>query len=326
MRRALRRTLWTAAGAAALGVGLSTHAAYRRDIAAAHARVATGSLVAETRSGTVEYATLGEGSPLMVVHGAGGGFDQGLELGGPLARRGFRVIAMSRFGYLRTPLPADASAPAQADAHAALLDSLGIARAAMIGASAGAPSAMQFALRHAERCSALVLVVPAAYVPRPGGTPSLRTPPRTPLLFDTALRSDFLFWAAARLSRDTFIRSILATPPAVLHRADRVEQARVSAVLEHLLPVSSRRHGLLNDAAVVTSLERCDLERIAVPTLAISAADDLYGTFDAARYTAEHIRGARFVGYPTGGHLWVGHNDELLSEIAGFLKERSLDL
>lgn len=57
-----------------------------------------------------------------------------------------------------------------------------------------------------------------------------------------------------------------------------------------------------------------------MPTLAISAADDRYGTIDAARYTAEHIQGARFVCYETGGHLCVGHNDDLLAEIASFLK------
>lgn len=34
---------------------------------------------------------------------------------GALAHQGVRVIAMSRFGYLRTPMPADASAAAQAD-------------------------------------------------------------------------------------------------------------------------------------------------------------------------------------------------------------------
>ena len=319
-RRDLRRTLWAAAGLAAAGFGLSAYAAYRHDIAAARARIATGSVVAETRCGPVEYASVGDGSPLLLVHGAGGGFDQALDLGGPLAQHGFRMIAMSRFGYLRTPLPADASAAAQADAHAALLDALGIARAAVLGASAGAPSAMQFALRHPERCSALVLLVPAAYVPRPDGAPSLKTPPRTLLLFDTALRSDFLFWAATRLSRDALIRSILATPPDVVKRADAAEQERVAAVLDHVLPVSARRLGLLNDAVIVTTIGRYDLERIAVPTLAISAADCLYGTYDAARYTAEHVRGARFVGYSTGGHLWVGHNDELQAEVAAFLK------
>src|SRR6185503_12072375 len=105
----------------------------------------------------------------------------------------FRVIAMSRFGYLRTPLPADASPAAQADAHACLLDALKISRAAVIGASAGAPSSMQFALRHPDRCSALVLLVPAAYVPRADSAPSMKTPAWTKFLFDTALRSDFLF-------------------------------------------------------------------------------------------------------------------------------------
>jgi pimeloyl-ACP methyl ester carboxylesterase len=315
-----RRAGWTVAGIAALAVGWSTYDAYRRDIAVARARVASGSLIADTRSGPIEYASVGEGPPVVLVHGAGGGFDQGLDLGGTLSLHGFRVIAMSRFGYLRTPLPADASAVSQADAHAALLDALGIEQAVVLGASAGAPSAMQFALRHSERCRALVLVVPAAYVPRPSGAPSLTPPSQVPLLFDTALRSDFLFWSASRLCRDTFIGSILGTPPAVVQQATTAEQARVSAMLDHLLPVSARRLGLVNDGAVVSSLERYDLERIEVPTLAISAADDRYGTFDAARYTAEHVQGARFVGFETGGHLCVGHNDDLLAEIASFLK------
>jgi membrane protease YdiL (CAAX protease family) len=41
--------------------------------------------------------------------------------------------------YLGTPMPADASAAAQADAHVCLLDALGIAKAAVMGGSAGAP-------------------------------------------------------------------------------------------------------------------------------------------------------------------------------------------
>ena len=52
----------------------------------------------------------------------------------------------------------------------------------------------------------------------------------------------------------------------------------------------------------------------------ISAADDLYGTFDGARYTAAHIPSARFVGYPSGGHLWVGHQKAVTSEMVAFLQ------
>lgn len=319
-----RRLIGTVAGLAAVGVGAFTYAAYRRAIRAARARIESGSEVAATRCGRIEYALAGQGPPVLVVHGAGGGYDQGLDLGEPLAKKGLRVIAMSRFGYLRTPLPVDGSAAAQADAHACLLEALGIERAAVIGASAGAPSAMQFALRYPERCCALILLVPAAYAPRPGGAAAV-TPPMQSLptwarqLLELTLRSDFIFWAAQRISPASMIRTILGTPPDVVEHASDAEQARVATLLEHILPISPRRAGLLNDAAVVSSLERFDLERITVPTLAISTADCLYGTFEGAHYTAEHVSGARFIGYRTGGHLCVGHQDEIASEIAAFV-------
>ena len=144
---------------------------YRADLRRAVQRVSSGSVLASTRCGQIEYAVSGHGPPVLVIHGAGGGFDQGMLLGRELAGRGYRAIAVSRFGYLRTPLPLDASPEAQADAHACLLEALGIDRAGVIGVSAGAPSAMQFAIRHRQRCSALVLLVPLAWHPeQPGET------------------------------------------------------------------------------------------------------------------------------------------------------------
>jgi len=316
--RTIRALLTVGVLAAILG-GL-LYSGYQHDIERARERIATGSRIAETPCGSIEYAVAGNGPPLLIVHGAGGGFDQGLDFGRPLVASGFRIIAVSRFGYLRTPLPKDASAAAQADAHACLLDALNIRRAAVVGASAGAPSSMQFALRHPGRITALVLLVPATYVPRPGGAPPMQTPTGTVLLFDIALKSDFLFWAATRFARETVIRAILATPPAVVANAGADEQARIDEVLAQVLPVSPRRLGLINDAQVISSLQRYELERIAVPMLAISMQDDLFGTFDGARYTVEHIPHARFIGYPSGGHLWVGHQKEIKAEIATFLK------
>jgi 2-hydroxy-6-oxonona-2,4-dienedioate hydrolase len=269
-----------------------------------------------------EYAIAGEGEPILVIHGAGGGFDQGLDLAAPLTRAGFRVIAVSRFGYLGTPLPADASAQAQARAHACLLDALGILKAAVFGASAGAPSAMQFALLFPERTTHLVLLVPAAYVPRPDGAPPMRTPPGLRYLFDTALKSDFVFWALIRFARRLATRAILGTPPDLVDAASAEERARFNRILGHILPVTPRRLGLLNDAVVTMTLPRYELEKIAAPTLVISAADDGYGTFEGGRYTADHIRGARFVGYPEGGHLLVGHDREATAEVAAFLRQR----
>ena len=91
------------------GLILFTYSSYRGEIVVAEARVSSGSRIVDTPCGPIEYALIGKGAPVLLVHGAGGGFDQGLEFGRPLAERGFTVIAMSRFGYLRTPLPADAS-------------------------------------------------------------------------------------------------------------------------------------------------------------------------------------------------------------------------
>ena len=78
--------------------------------------------------------------------------------------------------------------------------------------------------------------------------------------------------------------------------------------------------GLLNDATVTSKLSRYDLEHISVPTFVMSTEDDLYGTFDGARYTAQHVPGAKFLSFERGGHLWVGHQDEVLSSIETFIK------
>ena len=71
--------------------------------------------------------------------------------------KGFRVLAWSRPGYVRTPLSVGKSYPEQADAAAALMDALGIDRAAVLGYSAGGPPAIYFAHRHPDRIWALIL-------------------------------------------------------------------------------------------------------------------------------------------------------------------------
>ena len=281
-------------------------------------RVSTGSSIVNTERGLIEYASIGEGVPLLVVHGAGGGFDQALDFATGLNQAGFRCIFVSRFGYLRTPLPGDGSPEAQADLYGCLLDSLGIPEAAIMGVSAGGPSALQFAIRHPRRCSALVLLVPATFAPDGAGIhPSSAV---TRLLADTVLKSDFAFWLMIHLARRMVIENILGTPSEVAEHVTPAERERLQTILMNILPVSRRRAGLFNDGAVLSRLGRFDLERIAAPTLLISVEDDRYGTFPGAQYTAGQIRNARFIGFPTGGHLWLGHNEEVSTTVRDFLQ------
>ena len=70
---------------AMLVIALLALAETRQRVAALEAERST----ADTRHGPIEYVSWGEGPPVLVVHGAGGGFDQGRILaraiGGTLA-------------------------------------------------------------------------------------------------------------------------------------------------------------------------------------------------------------------------------------------------
>lgn len=308
-----------------VGIMISVVARYQHDIHQARERISAGSKIAQTPCGPIEYAIAGNGPPVLVVHGAGGGYDQGLVFSEGLIHSGFRVIAVSRFGYLRTPMPAESSAAAQADAHACLLDALHIPRAAILGASAGAPSSMQFALRYPQRTAALVLLVPIAYpsriIQKHESTMSTQTLRTAKFLIDTALKSDFLFWATPRLAPKSVIPALFATPKSVLEYANTDERTRVARMLGCMLPIRERRLGTLNDALMAPFVPRYDLEHIAAPTLILTTADDKFRTYDGARYSAEHIPHARFISYPEGGHLFVGHYPEVISEVASFLNK-----
>ncbi len=285
------------------------------DIKAASAKAAQGSVLITTRCGPIEYQEAGTGVPLLMVHGSGGGHDQGMTFAGKLTKRAIRVIAMSRFGYLRTPMPVDSSPAAQADAHVCLLDALGIVKAAVLGGSAGGPSALQMAIRHPDRVSALVLLVPLAYKPSTSADSAKPLAPWAESLLMRLIGSDFLFWAGLHVARDQVIKYVLATPPEEVSAASPQERARVNAILAHILPVSSRAAGLRSDSVLGKSLGPSALTAVSAPTLIVSVRDDGFGTYASAEYTASQIKGARIVGFEHGGHVWAGHDDEVQKEI-----------
>ncbi len=305
--------------AVAFVAALMIRSRFERDLSVAAERAAQGSVVMTTRCGPIEVQQAGEGIPLLMIHGSGGGHDQGMAWARPLVQQGVRVIAMSRFGYLRTPRRADASPEAQADAHICLLDALGIQKAAVMGVSAGGPSALQTAIRHPYRVSVLVLVVPIAYKP---GSVADSAPPvsdEKDALLLRMLGSDFLFWAGLQVARDALIRHVLATPPEQVATASEQERARVNDLADRILPVSSRAAGLRDDTRLGKRLGSYALETIRVPTLVVSARDDGFGTYAGAQYTAGRVAGAKFLGFNDGGHLLVGHEEAVRAEIVKLL-------
>jgi pimeloyl-ACP methyl ester carboxylesterase len=287
---------------------------YRADLRQVQERLqGAGSHLIETACGPIEYATFGAGLPVLVVHGILGGFDQGIASARPALGDDFYAIVPSRFGYLRTPMPADASPARQADAHAALLDTLGIQRVAVLAYSAGATSAIQLALRHSRRVAALVLSSPNA----PGSAPAM--PPRWALRL--LFCSDVPFWALVRYC------------PALLHVTMGVPKGwvvspedapRLREMVGLALPATPRAAGYIFDALVSNPAINSGYPfgKITAPTLVTSAQDDTLAAYANARSLAESIPGARLLTAERGGHLVLGPDGARLArDIRGFLRE-----
>jgi pimeloyl-ACP methyl ester carboxylesterase len=298
-----------------LGLVLSRYATEMR--AADRALENLGSQVIDTPCGPLEYARVGQGQPVLAVHGTMGGFDQGLVAAKPAIDAGYQVISISRFGYLRTPLPADASVDNQAQAFACLLDALDITKVAIITTSGGAVSSIRFAIRYPERVSALVLISPSA-----PGSVKVAPPPRA--VFDM-LRSDFLWWMMITYMRP-LAQTIIGVPRGLMLTPQ--DHAEVRQALATSLPISDRVDGSIFDnynvdndfyAEILPGSPNC-VENIQAPVLVINALDDPYAVPENVRGLAEKFPHAQLRVLPDGGHELLGHSAELSAAIAQFLQ------
>jgi pimeloyl-ACP methyl ester carboxylesterase len=298
-------------------VAVLVYVRYRRDIQKAQTRLQhIDSEVVDTACGKIEYATYGDGFPVLVVHGIFGGHDQGLVLARGQIGKQFRSIVPSRFGYLGTPMPEDATPAEQADAFACLLDALEIDQAAILATSAGGTSAIQFALRHPDRCAALVLVSSNA-----PGEVEVGLPPKP--VAKVIFRSDFIFWLLTTYFPSS-MHSIMGVP-GDFEMTPAFEE-EMAGVMETLLPVHPRAEGALFDMYVSNPAinDGYPLGEISIPTLVIHAVDDPLANYENARAMADQIPDAKMLTVESGGHPLLGHEIRIMSEINAFL-EQSVD-
>lgn len=105
---------------------------------------------------TLAHDVHGDGPPLLLVHGMG--LDRRMwdpNMAALTARH--RVVRCDLRGFGRTPPPAEGTYSNAGDLRA-LLDELGIERAAVCGLSMGAGIALELAIAHPDAVAALVLV------------------------------------------------------------------------------------------------------------------------------------------------------------------------
>lgn len=233
-------------------------------------------------------------------------------MGGPC-----QYIAPSRFGYLRSPLPASATPEAQADTYAALLDTLNLDTAVIVGLSAGGPSALQFALRHSGRCRGLIMISAASR-----SVPPLPRLARS--LYPFMLKFDFIPWLMYTLSPQMVFRANGISRQLYEKIAPDAEKRRLlDALFQTTFPSSPRRQGMLNDMAHLTTFPVYPIELIQAPTLVIHAVNDPIIPFASGKFSAAIPR-ACFLKLAEGGHFAVvTHREETLPALQEFLERSS---
>ena len=298
----------------AIGVAL----VYRHRMAQAYARIEGVASVYSANGERIEYVQGGMGAPVLVVHGSGGGFDQGALLAGAVIGDGFRWIAPSRFGYLGSTLPADATFETQADAYARLLDHLGIRRTAVVALSQGGPSALFFALKYPDRVQSLVLLsCGVASSTDAQQAEANRAGDRLKKIF----KHDFAYWGVSTALRKPLMNLMGASDEVIAGLAPGQLQV-VDQVIDFMSPVEPRYAGVELDNRAAMPDGR--IAAIRAPTLIFHATDDTLQLYRNAEFAAAHIPGARLLRFERGGHLLIAvEQPRIRAEIQAFIRSQA---
>jgi pimeloyl-ACP methyl ester carboxylesterase len=276
---------------------------------------ARGSLIVAGAGVALAGEQAGEGAAVVLLHGLTATRRYVVMGSRALERAGHRVVAYDARGHgASSPAPAAAQYGYEllaADLEA-VLDSLGLQRAVLAGASMGAHTALRLALTHPQRVAALALITPSF-------------DPDAPREQHELARWDALARGLREGGVEGFVRAydLDAVPEAWRETVAKVLRQRLGAH-EHPLAVADALEAVPRSRP----FERIDeLEAVAAPTVVIASRDEADPGHPLAvgeRY-AEAIPGAQLVvedaGPPARPPIaWQGGQ---LSRVIAALAERS---
>jgi pimeloyl-ACP methyl ester carboxylesterase len=239
----------------------------------------------------------GTGPGIVLAHGGGGRIESNFGSLIPLLAKGHTVTASS-YPDDDTVLDLDSLADA-------LVAAAATERFTIIGFSLGTAVAVRAAARHPERVQGLVL---AAGIARA----------------DNRLRLALDLWRSllAAGDRESFARFVLgsAFSPAFVNG---MAEADVQATLD--MVAANIPGGTAAQAALIGTVDTtADLPGIAVPTLAISATEDLLVDPANHRFLAERIPGAEYAEVKAGHVLMAEQPDAWHGLVLDFLDRHGL--
>lgn len=285
-----------------IGIGLSVIAVvfavvYSWDINKSYERVQAKGTVIPTPYGDIEYTSGGSGPDVLVIHGAGGGYDQGELLVQAVLSDKFRWITPSRFGYLRSTFHDGATWDDQARAYAFLLDRLALKKVAVVALSQGGPSALLFAVLYPERVSSLTLIsCGVASSATSDQAQANKKGDRLKMIF----QYDLLYWTTTKLFKKQFM-GLMGATDAVVDSLTPQQRKLAEQIIDYMNPVSPRSAGVTVDNTAKMPNER--IAAIKAPTLVVHATDDMLQLYHNAEFATSTISGAKLSRFERGGHL-----------------------
>jgi len=235
----------------------------------------------------IRYIDAGRGAPVLLLHGLGASLYAWRKNIAAVAAAGFRVIAFDNRGFgLSDKPPAPYDNAAYARLAVALMDSLGLPSAVLIGHSMGGAIAAEVAIQYPQRVRGLVLVGSAGLGAR---EPLLFRVARWPVVGPTllAFRGRGL---TGRLLRSTYF------DPSKVTEAD---------VDQYYAPVALPDYGrALRGVLTQFRFTALDgrLDRIAAPTLVLWGEADRWVPIGLGRALASGITRSAFLSVAQAGH------------------------
>ncbi|KAK9803660.1 hypothetical protein WJX72_009122 [[Myrmecia] bisecta] len=226
-----------------------------------------------------------------------------------------RTIALSRPGYLGTPLDAtDPSIDHEADLLAAVLDKLGVDRCGVFAWSGGGPSAYRLAVRHPQRVASLIAVA------------ALSTRWQAPA---PSASERFLFWTnvgqwllglLARCAPGLVIEGALSSAGSLRGdelkalvasvMADPEQRAAVLAFSKTVGTSGPRKPGWENDVANFAAIDSLELACVRCPTLLIHGNADADAAIEFSYAAHEVLPQSRLIVMDRGTHFaFYAHPD-----------------
>jgi len=247
----------------------------------------------KTDQGVVEYALLGDGFPVLAIHGSPGGWDQVVCEFSFLIEHGFKLIVVSRPGYCKTPLSSGVTVQQQAELLANLMELLNIDRYAIVAWSGGGPAAIYLAASQPNKVSALYLQACVTKSNIYTEEDQKATEPffkRTNAVIIKLITTFFPKSILIEMIRSAYpysndeIKSLaeqLLVDPSVI--------SYVKSLVSSMIPPSKRVVGFRNDIKQFKNLNDLPLTRVQSPTLIIQGKIDTTPTPDNAEYAAGKI-------------------------------------